>query len=101
MHAPAPPATAVPAATVPAATAAAQAAPADPVDNEAARLARLAADFPQFRIWREVIADHARSIACGLRPGVHPHTVVAAELGELREALAAGQPVTRSARRGS
>jgi hypothetical protein len=68
---------------------------------EAARLARLEADFPQFRIWREISLDRARYVACRLQPGTHPHTVVAADLGELREVLAAGQSVSRSARQGS
>jgi O-methyltransferase involved in polyketide biosynthesis len=48
-------------------------------------------DFPYFRIWREITGDRTRYIARrqqGAVPG--PHTVVTADLAELRSALASG-----------
>ncbi len=63
------------------AAAASQAGPPD------AELAALQADFPGFRIWREAVADRARYVARSQRPGLNPHTVVTADLSELRTAL--------------
>lgn len=56
-------------------------------DPDDARLDLLRADCPGFRIWREVIGAHRRYIARRLAPGTHPHTVIAADLDEIRAAL--------------
>ena len=47
-------------------------------------------DFPNYRIWREIVGYRVRYAARGLRLGARPYAVVAADLGELRAALAAG-----------
>src|SRR5450755_923055 len=52
-----------------------------------AGIPELRADFPQFRIWREVTGERVRYIARSLHLGVSPHTVVTADLGELRTLL--------------
>ena len=57
---------------------------ADAMDED---LAMLRADFPAYRIWREDVPDRIRYVARRLRWGLSPHTVVTADLGELREAL--------------
>lgn len=44
-------------------------------------------DFPHFRIWREITGDRTRYIARRQQPVPGPHTVVTADLGELRSAL--------------
>ena len=54
-------------------------------------IARLQASFPEFRIWRESTYSGPRYIACRVRPGTRPHTLVTADLGELRAALGAGR----------
>ena len=58
-----------------------------PEATEAATVAHaltvLRADFPDREIWREDDGGHVRYIA----RGQHPHTVVTADLGELRTAL--------------
>jgi hypothetical protein len=62
--------------------------------NESGRdeeIARLQASFPEFRIWRESTYSGPRYIACRLRPGTRPHTLVTADLGELRAELGAGR----------
>jgi hypothetical protein len=51
-------------------------------------LPALVAEFPAFRIWRESICGRVRFIACRLHPDLHPHTVITADLDELRAALA-------------
>jgi len=61
-------------------------------DGEAApashdQLAALCEDFPQFRIWQEIIGDRARYIACRQQPGLHPHTLITDDLAEIRAAL--------------
>jgi hypothetical protein len=68
-------------------------------DGEAApashdQLAALCEDFPQFLVWREDDCGRVRYIVRSQHPGQHPHTVVTADLGELRAALsdASGQP---------
>lgn len=53
----------------------------------AEELAGLCREFPDFRIWREITGDRARYIARSLRQGVGPHTVVTADLDELRSVL--------------
>jgi hypothetical protein len=45
-------------------------------------------DFPHFRIWREITGNRTRYIARRQQPAPGPHTVVTADLGELRSALA-------------
>lgn len=47
-------------------------------------------EFPQFRIWREIIAERTRYVARRLHPPTSPHTVVADDLAELRTALGTG-----------
>ena len=51
-------------------------------------LAGLQHDFPAYRIWREALGDHVRLVAVSRRPGASPHTVVTADVAELRAALA-------------
>jgi hypothetical protein len=51
--------------------------------------------FPQFVIWRETALDRSRFIARRRGRGVSPHTLVTANLAELRDVLAGkptGQP---------
>jgi hypothetical protein len=50
-------------------------------------LGTLREEFPGFRIWREIIWDRTRYVARGVSRGVRPHTVVTADLDELRAAL--------------
>jgi hypothetical protein len=50
-------------------------------------LAALRADAPGYSIWRESLPGRIRYVARSLRDGQHPHTVVAGDLDELREAL--------------
>jgi hypothetical protein len=53
-------------------------------------LASLQADFPQFRIWREITWGSARYVARSLQLDTRPHTVVTADPGEMRAALSSG-----------
>lgn len=55
--------------------------------NNTTILMALRADFPTFRIWREIIPGRTRYIArrLHLEPGLH--TVVTDDLTELRDAL--------------
>jgi hypothetical protein len=46
-------------------------------------------DFPGFRVWQEVTGDRTRYIARSLHLDTHPHTVVTADLDELRAILPA------------
>jgi O-methyltransferase involved in polyketide biosynthesis len=50
-------------------------------------LASLRKDYPGFRVWQEVTGDRVRYVARRLPPGIGPHTVVTADLGELRAVL--------------
>jgi hypothetical protein len=56
----------------------------------------LCAEFPGFRVWREITGDRTRYIARSLHHGTSPHTVVTDDLCELsavlREARTAQQP---------
>lgn len=73
--------------------------PAYPSDSEGAEpsgspeatpgqaLASLQEQFPAFRIWREVTGEHARLVAVRRHAGTSPHTVVTADIDELRAAL--------------
>jgi O-methyltransferase involved in polyketide biosynthesis len=65
--------------------AAAQAGPA-PDDT----LKAIRRDFPHFRIWQEITGSRTRYIARREQPVPGPHTVVTADLDELRSALASG-----------
>ena len=47
----------------------------------------LRAEFPGHEIWRELTPGGTRYVARSPSLKVHPHTVVTADLGELREAL--------------
>jgi hypothetical protein len=53
-------------------------------------LAALAAEFPEFAIWRELTGGRIQYIARRTRRGVHPHTIVTSDPAELRTCLAAG-----------
>ena len=55
-----------------------------------AALPALRDDYPHYRIWRETTSTRTRYIARALTPGTHPHTVVTADLSELRAELATG-----------
>ncbi len=55
-------------------------------------LAQLRAEFPQFRISREIIPGHTRYVARRREPGTHPHTLVTPSIAELRTALQRPQP---------
>jgi O-methyltransferase involved in polyketide biosynthesis len=50
-------------------------------------LAVLRSEFPAFRIWEERLPGRTRYVARSRTEGVNPHTVITADLGELREAL--------------
>jgi hypothetical protein len=50
-------------------------------------LAALQEEFPGFRIWQEVTGEHARLVAVRRDPGTSPHTIVTADIAELRAAL--------------
>jgi hypothetical protein len=54
-------------------------------------IARLQASFPAFRIWQEDTYSGPRYIACRLRPGTRPHTLITSDLGELRAELGTGR----------
>lgn len=60
--------------------------------GDAARLDQLRTDFPDFDIAREITRDRIRYVSRRRRPGVQPHTVVTADLEELRAALSASGP---------
>ena len=50
-------------------------------------LATVQADFPGYRIWREILPGRDRYIVRSLVPGLSPHTLVTDDLAELRDAL--------------
>ena len=50
-------------------------------------LAVLRDDYPGYKIWREVTPGRERYIARSLHFGLNPHTVVTADLSELRDVL--------------
>lgn len=54
-------------------------------------LAHLQEDFPSFRIWLEVAGERTRLVAVGRDHGTRPHTVVTADITELRAALTGSQ----------
>lgn len=51
----------------------------------------LQAEFPRYRIWREDICGRVRYIARSLEGGLRPHTIVTADLAEMRPALEPSQ----------
>jgi hypothetical protein len=51
----------------------------------------LCAEFPGFRIWREITGDRTRYVARSLRHGISPHTVVTDDLDELSDMLREGR----------
>src|ERR1022692_1452373 len=55
--------------------------------DAADELDALREDFPQYRIWSEPGRDQTRYVARSQRTGLCPHTVVTADLAELRAAL--------------
>lgn len=55
----------------------------------------LCADFPAFRIWREIIGDRIQYVARRRHADAHPHTVVTTDPAKLRAALADGPPGMR------
>jgi hypothetical protein len=55
--------------------------------DDAAGLDQIRTDFPDFDIAREIVRDRIRYVSRRRRPGVQPHTVVTADLDELRAAL--------------
>lgn len=59
-----------------------------PARLPARELARLREEFPAFAIWREVTGSRARLVAVRRQRGPGPHTVVTADLAELRAVLA-------------
>jgi hypothetical protein len=56
--------------------------------DDAAHLSQLRADFPAFRIWREITGDRTVYVARRRRAGTRPHTLVTRNLHELHTALA-------------
>jgi hypothetical protein len=68
------------------------------VDEHHARqreLADLQQDFPGYRIWQEPMGEHIRLVAVRRHPGTGPHTMVTADLAELRAALDSSTPAPR------
>ena len=67
--------------------------------TRASELTSLQQEFPGFRIWWEVTGKHARLVAVRRNLGTKPHTVVTADVEELRAALddhmQARKPMTR------
>jgi hypothetical protein len=62
-----------------------------PVSDE---LTVLRDEFPGYRIWQEQLPGRTRYVARRQHEGLGPHTVVTADVSELRQALApAGQAV--------
>jgi len=55
-------------------------------------LAAVQGDFPGYRIWREIFPGRDRYIVRSLVPGLHPHTLVTDDLGELRGLLEPVRP---------
>ena len=53
----------------------------------AGELAALERDFPSFQIWREITGDRVRFVARSRSAGAHPHTLITADLAELRAGL--------------
>jgi hypothetical protein len=58
-------------------------------------------EFPGFSIWPENIVGRVRYVARRQYLGLRPHTVVTADLGEMRAALSAGPGPRDAPRRGA
>ena len=58
-------------------------------------LAVLRTEFPAYEVWREEIPGRVRYVARSRTPGVNPHTLITADVEELREALRSA-PMVRS-----
>ena len=56
-------------------------------DAGPSELGTLREQFPGFRIWREITGDRCRYVARSQRQGLSPHTIVTADMDELRAAL--------------
>jgi O-methyltransferase involved in polyketide biosynthesis len=54
-------------------------------------LTTVQADFPGYEIWREILPGRDRYVVRSLLPGLSPHTLVTADLGELRDLLKPGR----------
>jgi hypothetical protein len=63
----------------------------DPDDRQR-ELTDLQQDFPGYRIWQEPMGSQIRLVAVRREPGTSPHTLVTADLIELRAALAKSTP---------
>jgi S-adenosyl methyltransferase len=50
-------------------------------------LAAVQADFPGYRIWREIFPGRDRYVVRSMVPGLSPHTLVTDDLAELRDVL--------------
>ncbi len=61
-------------------------------DEQQRELADLQQDFPGYRIWQEPMGGQTRLVAVRREPGTGPHTLVTADLVELRAALAKSTP---------
>jgi O-methyltransferase involved in polyketide biosynthesis len=57
------------------------------LNMRAGELAALEQDFPSFQIWREIMGDRVRFVARSRSVGAHPHTLITADLAELRAGL--------------
>jgi hypothetical protein len=73
----------------------------DPADQDQAELDLMAAQYPEFRIWREHTDDGIRYSAQALALTTRPSIIVTGDLAELRAALAASSltPAELPARR--
>jgi hypothetical protein len=60
------------------------------VSNSETGLHAVRAEFPRYRIWRETEGTRVRYIARSLFPDGRPHSVVTADLSELRAELSQG-----------
>jgi hypothetical protein len=58
-------------------------------------LAVLRTEFPAYEVWREEVSGRVRYVARSRTPGVNPHTLITADVEELREALRSA-PMVRS-----
>jgi hypothetical protein len=62
-----------------------------PGDTSPSVVSALREEFPAYRISRELFVGQVHFVACRLRPGTHPHTVISADPARVRAALTAGQ----------
>jgi hypothetical protein len=66
--------------------------PEDPPVPHGHDLADLQEDFPGYRIFTEVTGERVRLVAVRRHHGTSPHTVVTADVAELRAALSGPPP---------